>query len=1125
MRGIKDNRFKIIAGALGCLLLILFVASFKIMIVDGEEYRLTADTKRIKDVYTKAPRGDILDRNGNILATTKNSFAVQVLADELHRQDSERVNSDFKDLIKFLEEDGVAYGASNPIDMYSLVYENKEDYLKEKSLAQEKVIDLIIENKLVKEFLGLKLDGQYRFSNVARAINVLERRTQEEIPIDINLEDGFELKYKEDLDTDNLAANPLDYLLEEITDTKTILGNILEHPISRKLAFEMLEEKNLTSNIGLEDFTFKDDLDALHNKVGLSKTFKDISLDSEAKDDFVAISSSTLPILLGSMEPKTDKTEEIVPAKILIPLVEEALGREIGLGVEVEGQSVNIFYTSSVQTTETPVEMLARLAEESGVLYDFLTSEEIKFLAQDANTKAGITPHISVLEWDYVFVKNKKDMLDKYGAKKDATAEEALDKIAVFYKIQASNPYEKYRLAGLNIELESQGYMAYEPITLTYGLKEETVAKIEEQINNIGIDVRQLPIRYYPGSTRAAHVLGYMGKISQPNEIQTFIKEGGYQPGDLIGKTGVEESYESTLRGKDGKQAVEVDSVGNTTNIIEETPPVKGNSLYLTLDLDLQRVAEDSLSHTLSQLRDGGNFYSKWGEVALRGNEAEARPHYNATSGSVVVLDVKSGEVLALANETTYDPNLFATGISESDWASLFPEDEDNPLADRPLLNVAMQTEVSPGSIFKLVPALAGLEKGMSPYEAINCTGYIDIGDTRFGCWIYNQYGGAHGYEDVIGAIRDSCNYYFYGLALGENPQTGEGVSVQLTVDDIREYAIKLGLDEPTGIEINIPYEASGAMPSPDDKRLIIKYLLEEFLEENLESYVKETVSINPDSKRQIISAILGLVDQGEMDYTSFEKELDEIGIDTEKMFEDTGETITERLKYTYFDLAQWNITDMLNIVIGQGQNAYTPLQMANYVSTIANGGYKNKVTVIDKVMSHDSQATLLENEARSEKIELNNYENLNYIKTGMNEASHFGSIENVFGSFPVEVGLKTGTAERGGLNPETGQGFDDYSWMIAFAPYDDPQIAICTLLYQAGSGSNGSAIVREVVGQYLGLEPDYPAFSYEDLEKPSMSDLEDIDNSQQIEESENNQEILDDFQEEGAEPMEYIEE
>ena len=1107
MKDKLSTRIKFLMAFMLGLMAILFLSSFKTMIINGEAYRVESDTKRIKDVYTKAARGDILDRNGKVLATSKNQFVALLHADDLSTQDRNKTNKDLARLAGLLEEDGVTYTDDSPLTAYYLAYKNEKDYIKNKDLPVRKLAKIIVDKDLVEDFLLLETSEGWTYSNLARAISVLEARSQKDLEVEIDSKTG-DLVFKDSM----IDSKPMTYLIEEIGDNTAIIETILGHPMARKLSLNLAQSKGLAKDIELVDLVFTEDIKYLHNKAHLAQDFKGINLDSSPKDDFIKISTSNLDKLL------TQKVEAggIKPGENLIKAMEKDLGKDLGIDLILDEDIPKYSYKKKVESSLSSLDALVKEARDWKGLGDFLTGEDMKFLAQEANTQAGDTPNISVLDWSYIFTKNKKDFLEKYKIKEDALANEALVDLRDFYEITIDESYQAQVIANLNIKLDSQGYRAFEPIILSYGLKNTTVAKIEEQIKNPGIEVDQIPVRYYPHGQRAAHVLGYIGKIAQDEEIKTYVEEKGYQPSDLIGKTGIEQSFEESLRGRDGKKAVQIDSVGNTTNVLRETPPVKGNSLYLSLDMDLQKVAEESLSHALDQLRKGENFYSKWGEGLLRPNESEGRPHLDANSGSVVVLDVKTGEVLALANEKTYDPNLFARGISQADWDSLFPEDDKNPLADRPLLNVAMQTEVSPGSIFKLGVALAGLENGMDPHDTVNCTGYIDMGDHRFGCWIYNQYGGAHGYEDVIGAIRDSCNYYFYGLALGENPNTGEAVGTKLSAEDIREYAIKLGLEDQTGVEINIPFEASGQSPNPEDKKTIIKYLLAEMLDERIEDYTKEGVSLNPDSKKDLIGKIVDLVDEEDLDYYDLEAKLDSWGLDMTKTFEESDENIAERIKYTYLDQAKWNITDTLNIVIGQGQNAYTPLQMANYVSTIANGGFRNKLTLINKVTSSDGYKVLLQNEAIRNKISLKNYDNLNYIKTGMNDASHFGTLDTFFGPFPVEVGLKTGTAERAGINPETGRGFDDYSWMIAFAPYDDPQIAICTLLYQAGSGSNGAPIVREIVGEYMGIEPEEAYLSYEDLENgPSQSDDDSI-----AEDTDSDDEINEDLDQEWSEEV-----
>ncbi len=1083
------RRFNIITVILILMMTALVLGAFKLMIVEGSKYREISDNKRIKDIHITAPRGNIYDRNGVLLAGTRPSFSVQLLADEMKEVEATKRNEELLTLIRLLEEDGTNYIEDTALELNTFSYEAEEDYFKEESTPEDKVLNIIIENDLIPQLLTktkkIQEEVNYDFIMANRALNALGSKGIT-LPINIELENGVKAEFTgvevldEFLKKNDLKGteDPLDIINQFIDNDKTTIRKIINHPYAREIVYELLVENKLKDNVKIKKFEISDDREYLLNKVELNKLYPEVTLTSNPKDDFVnLVSNHSLELFLEKLE-ITDKNEVIKPAEILINMIEKKQGTDIGLvaNVDLVTEVVNIEYENPEESTsEKPLEKLVRLAKESGVLEAFITDERIKYIAQETNTTAGILPQISVIEWDYIFVKNKSDLLEKYKLKAGASPEELLNKMKEFYDIKQDDDFLALALISLNRRIEKQGHLGYQPINIAYNVQEKTIAKIEEQIkNNSGIEVSIEPVRYYPEGKSAAHVLGYMGKISQPDEIQNYVNEKNYDPNELIGKTGIEESFETILRGVDGKRVVEVDSLGNRTNTLDEKPPAPGSSVYLTTDIELQKVAETALKQTLDKLQAGGNFESKWGEATLRHNEQEGRAHINASSGSVVVLDVETGEVLALANEKSYDPNLFATGISESDWKSLFPTNEKNPLADRPLLNIAMQSQIQPGSIFKLLTSLAALEKGMDPYREIEDNGFIEMGDTIFGCWLWNTKKATHGYENVFDAIRDSCNYYYYVLALGENPQTGDQINVQLSIDDIRANAIKLGLDVPTGIEINIPYESGGRMPNPEEKKQTIKSLLEYFLEDNIQDYIKPEKSLNPVILEEMIDTITSWVDEDDAPSREIiEERLEKLDIDVEKVLEGKTETLVDIIKYTYIDQAAWNISDMLNVVIGQGQNAYTPLQMANYVSIFANGGYRNKVSVVKEVKSHDNSKVLLKNEPVRNRLDLNNYDNLKHVGKGMNMASHYGTLEQVFGNFPIEVALKTGTAEREGINPETNEGFDDYSWMVAFAPYDEPKIAIASLLYQAGSGSNNAAIVREIVGEYLKLNPE----------------------------------------------------
>ena len=652
----------------------------------------------------------------------------------------------------------------------------------------------------------------------------------------------------------------------------------------------------------------------------------------------------------------------------------------------------------------------------------------------------------------------------------DVSMDELFQSMKEYYALEAESDYIARGVLSLHDRLWQQGHYGYAPITLTYGLTQEGVARIEEAIpNNKGIEVSIEPIRYYPEKDLAAHVIGYLGRISQEDEISKYIDELGYSSDELIGKTGIEESFEEYLHGKKGSRKVEIDVLGNTTDTLEETLPEPGSNVFLTIDSELQKVAHDALHTTLICLQNGENFPSEWGEgpLATKGGV----PYYNANAGAVVVMNVKTGEILAKVNDPTFNLNPFSTGISTSDWEALFPEREDDAIAPRPLYDIAMQTAVQPGSIFKLCSTLAAFEKGQNPDSLILDSGVVTIGDTDFGCYLWNEKKATHGWVDSRLAIQESCNYYYYALALGENQTTKEPTDVKITIDDIIDMARKLGMDEPTGIEINNPRESSGLVPDTEAKVRIRKKQLQEFLAENIEKYFEEDYRYNQNDVKWSIHTIVSWLDEPEsLPREEVVEGLEDLHLEPEKPLEGEQRGLTDIIKYDYLDQAKWDITDTLNVVIGQGPNAYTPLQMVRYMSAIVNGGYKLQARVVDKVMNADNSEIIEETHPSKVKIDLKDPNHLVPIMEGMLQAKNVsGPIMN---SLPMEVGIKTGTAENTAINPNTGMSYDNYAWFLSFAPYDDPEIAIATILFQGGSGINAAAINREIIAAYFHLDP-----------------------------------------------------
>ncbi len=304
------------------------------------------------------------------------------------------------------------------------------------------------------------------------------------------------------------------------------------------------------------------------------------------------------------------------------------------------------------------------------------------------------------------------------------------------------------------------------------------------------VQVAQQIVRTYPNGTLAAHVLGYVGEI---NSTELADHKGqGYRPGDNVGKSGVELAYESALRGTPGVRKLEVDSNGNVLGTLDTQPPVQGRDIRLTIDLNVQRLAEESLADGLTTARS---------TVDLVKNSQFNGKTYPAPAGAVVVLDPRNGQVLALASSPTYDPRAFVNGISTSLYASLNDPANNEPLEDR-----ATSGLYAPGSTFKVVTATAGLQHGLiTPTTPFYDKGYIQVAQQRF----YNDGHNIYGTLDLTQALTVSSDAYFYTLG-ADFWENGRSLALQ---DTAKEY----GFGAPTGIAIG--GEQAGRVPDPTTRR------------------------------------------------------------------------------------------------------------------------------------------------------------------------------------------------------------------------------------------------------------------------------------------------------------------
>lgn len=508
---------------------------------------------------------------------------------------------------------------------------------------------------------------------------------------------------------------------------------------------------------------------------------------------------------------------------------------------------------------------------------------------------------------------------------------------------------EMRRIAGVLYEVEmryqagladtnlNQKYFYVPSYVFAQDVPIELMAHISENRLH-GVLVTTQNVREYQ-TEAAAHILGRVGKIFEENA--DMYKQLGYSMDELVGVDGAEKAFESWLHGTAGKETIITDANGKTKQKTVVSPQA-GNNVYLTLDIRLQTEVERILEAGVKKLNDTGS--------ELKGKEAEA--------AAAVILDVKTSEVLAAANYPTYNLATF-----NEDYASLM----EDPL--KPMLNRAISGTYAPGSTFKMVTASAALENNIvTPNTIIYDRGiYTYYKDAQPSCWVYPS---NHGPETVAGALRDSCNYYFF--------ETGRLAGIR----EIDRWAKLYGLGELTGIEID--GEKKGLVAGPE----------------------------------------------------------------TSKMFNDL-----------------WTDGNTLSASIGQQNNQFTPIQLANYIACIANGGTLNKTHLLREVVSYDYGRSYYF--AQTEKIHTLDMEpqNLLAIQRGMNLVTAEGTARSVFGNYPIQVAGKTGSVQVGD-RPNNGV-------FVLYAPYEDPQIAVVLVVEKGGAGSIIAPLARDIVDAWFRLQTD----------------------------------------------------
>jgi len=551
----------------------------------------------------------------------------------------------------------------------------------------------------------------------------------------------------------------------------------------------------------------------------------------------------------------------------------------------------------------------------------------------------------------------------KYKIDAESTAETAFYKFKDKYEITNENVEDIRKIIAIRYKITTTGYSATKSITIATDVNEEIVAQISERNSDFpGISIATKATRTYLTGDLAAHVIGYTGKIKEEEYKE---KKEIYDIDDIVGKTGIEYLFEEFLRGKDGEKQVEMSVDGTITGEYVSENAIAGSDVVLTIDSNLQQVTQTALENCINKIKSGG-FPEK----------------YDAQGGSAVVMNVNTGEVLATASYPTYEPQWFVGGISQENWSYL------NNDKRHPQLNKTIQSAYAPGSIFKMVTGIAGLESGaVTSKEKIRDTGIYKKYNSEWKCWYYTSYHRGHGLLNVTQALQHSCNYFFYETA------------DRMGIDVLSKYALHFGLGKKTGIEL--PSEKTGTVASKEAK-----------------------------------------------------------------------------LKSSLSDKT-WYPGDTIISAIGQGFNSFTPMQIAKYISSIANGGNVVNPTIIKSVINSDGTEVPREEIQKytNEKLGIEtsddgiviSAESIAIAKEGMRMAASEagGTAYNVFKKFNIEVAGKTGSAEAGKDNANK-----DIvnAWFVCFAPYDVPEVAVVVMIENGGHGNYAAEVSRDILTQYFGM-------------------------------------------------------
>ena len=569
-----------------------------------------------------------------------------------------------------------------------------------------------------------------------------------------------------------------------------------------------------------------------------------------------------------------------------------------------------------------------------------------------------------------------------------------MKRLAVLLNLKYADIYQNTRLCGELPKGEKVGCWQgsrFQPIPITKSADPDIALQIVERSDEFpGVDAQPVAIRSYPSylDVNAAHVLGYVGPLTESDLLASNGTQ--YFRSETIGKTGLEIQYDSFLRGQPGIRTVIVDRKESITRESQNTQPVAGNHLVTSLDVRLQAATEKALK-----------------EAVLRGRANG----YTSDSGAAIVMDVRTGRILALASYPTYDPNAWEKGLTIEQAADLFSEKKSVPA-----LNRALQGLFAPASTFKVVSVVAAASAGYDLKANYKCPSQVQVGTRAF----QNFDSKNQGTMNMKKAIAVSCDTIWYQIAFDEWLRDG-GLKPK---SDPNDYFFKAAqafqITERVGIDL----------PSESRSRLADREYKKKWYQQNKDFYCNYKTRA---TKAQQTPFLLQLAAENCVD----------------------GDKI--------------RAGDAVNFSIGQGDTVVTPLKLTQMYAAIANGGTIWQANIAKAVVKTDG--TVIETFTPQKLGTLDvDASTIEFLQDSLREVVVSGTGAGAFSGFPIEVSGKTGTGQVFGKNPN-GSLKDDTSWFASFAPSNNPRYAVVMMVGQGGFGASTSGVgVRQIYEAIYGV-------------------------------------------------------